>query len=781
MGAIGALARAQFRRRWPALLALGVLGGVVGGAAMAAVTAARRTSTAYDRLAAETSIDHARVLTIPSELGAKVAVLPSVKRSWPADVAIVELEGASIEYEAIVAGGPRPPDLFQPIVVRGRMFRDDAQDEVVLVEAFAEATERDLGARITAKVITAEEFGRFGVGFGAPDGPNVDLRVVGIIRVPGEYRDVGAVFGSPALERFLTPDITAGTAVFTRLHDGPRGIPALRRELDDLQVRTRTDPSIGDLASFELSPTAEARRDVDNTARVLVAGLVAFLGIALVIGGFILVQAFARHHTAEAEEQSIELQLGIGRPQRVLARSAPACVAAVLAGVIAVVIAVAASPGSPIGNLSQYEPHPGVAINVALLAVGTLVLMALILAIDALTTMRAMVAGRASAERSTSSIASRISKFARNLAITIGARFAFEPSRGRSAVPVRSALLGSVMGIAGLIAVSTIGSSIDRLVTEPERWGWRGDALVADIKPADFERFLADERVAALSVSGTANVRLVDGPPVNAYGFRHIKDSVGWTMLEGRMPANALEVVLGPRLARREGVGVGGTMSFAGAAAGSPRTLTVVGIGLGTLNREFFGDNVALTDDGLALVKQTELFYEGKIKHAAGVESEDFVEPLRSELAIVIPERPQPVENLHQLGRLPLLLELLLLGLAIAATGNVVAVGARRRRRDFAVLRTLGMTGRSLATIVVVTALATFLVGAVFGVPAGVGIATWTWRAIASATLVATDADVPITLLVALVPIGVILALLLALRPARRAARLQPGHALRAE
>ena len=42
-------ARSELGRRWKALVALGVIAGIAGGLALAAVDGARRTSTAYAR------------------------------------------------------------------------------------------------------------------------------------------------------------------------------------------------------------------------------------------------------------------------------------------------------------------------------------------------------------------------------------------------------------------------------------------------------------------------------------------------------------------------------------------------------------------------------------------------------------------------------------------------------------------------------------------------------------------------------------------------------------
>ena len=72
MGADGAAvrlwSRSELRRRWPALILLGVLGGLAAGLAMAAVDGASRTETAYERMRAEQLA--ADVVFFPSQVGA---------------------------------------------------------------------------------------------------------------------------------------------------------------------------------------------------------------------------------------------------------------------------------------------------------------------------------------------------------------------------------------------------------------------------------------------------------------------------------------------------------------------------------------------------------------------------------------------------------------------------------------------------------------------------------------------------------------------------------------
>ena len=88
--------------------------------------------------------------------------------------------------------------------------------------------------------------------------------------------------------------------------------------------------------------------------------------------------------------------------------------------------------------------------------------------------------------------------------MTTGVRLAFERGHGRRTVPSRSALTAAVLGAAAVIGATAYAASLDRLVTEPVRWGWAWDLMVE----VDADR--VDEAVAALrdlpEISGVATV-----------------------------------------------------------------------------------------------------------------------------------------------------------------------------------------------------------------------------------------------------------------------------------
>ena len=108
-------------------------------------------------------------------------------------------------------------------------------------------------------------------------------------------------------------------------------------------------------------------------------------------------------------------------------------------------------------------------------------------------------------------------------------------------------------------------------------------------------------------------------------------------------------------------------------------------------------------------------------------------------------------------------------------------MSVRRNRAELAVFKALGFTPRQVSAAVAWEACALALVALLIGVPAGLALATWGWRAIADRLGLESPTIVPIAQ-VAVVALALIaVANLVAIWPGRRAARLRPGAALRAE
>jgi putative ABC transport system permease protein len=129
----------------------------------------------------------------------------------------------------------------------------------------------------------------------------------------------------------------------------------------------------------------------------------------------------------------------------------------------------------------------------------------------------------------------------------------------------------------------------------------------------------------------------------------------------------------------------------------------------------------------------------------------------------------------------PLLLAGVLAVLGAGVLAHLLVTSIRSRRREFAVLKTLGFTRRQLA--VTVACLATTLAGLalVVGIPLGLVAGRWTWRSFADDLGISGVASVPLSALLVLVALALVLANVIAALPARSAARTHPATVLRSE
>jgi ABC-type antimicrobial peptide transport system permease subunit len=145
------------------------------------------------------------------------------------------------------------------------------------------------------------------------------------------------------------------------------------------------------------------------------------------------------------------------------------------------------------------------------------------------------------------------------------------------------------------------------------------------------------------------------------------------------------------------------------------------------------------------------------------------------------PVRPAEIVNARSMRAVPLLVGGLLAGAAFVGLAVAVVVSVRGRRRELAILRALGFTGRQVRTSVRVQAVATIVAALVVGVPLGIAVGRVAWRAFAFRLGVVTDPSTPLWWIVATVAGSLSLGVAVAFFPARLAARINPATALRTE
>jgi putative ABC transport system permease protein len=780
--AVRAIARHELRRRWRALVLLGLAAGLVVGTVAATAAVTVRTATALDRLRTTTAAEDARVqvFTPDPTVAEEVATRPAVEASWAPTPMVGRVPG-SFNYVAILSGPEPPPELFRPVVLEGRRADPRAADEVMVGEAYAEAFGIGVGDVITLDLLTAEEFRQFDVGFGDPDGAHVELTVTGIIRLPPGSLDQNPVIAGSAFNERHGPESGVGRSVFVRLADGRAGLPAFRAEVADLASAVPVVEGGEEIAVVQVSDPAEAASSVEGARRVLVTALAVFGVVATLAGLLALAQAFARHHAGSAPAQRVEAALGLTGRERAAARTMPALVSAGSAALVAVVVTLAAGAIEPLGPLRSLEPTPGwrpdptAAVAAALCAVTVVVLLA------SVTARRAGRRAVTTPPAATSSVRSRGVALARRPAVMAGLWFALLPGRAGRAVPVRTAVVSAVAGVAGLVAALTFTSSLDRLEATPTRWGWPGEVVVVDATPAISAELADDPRTAAVTLMSSSTAIDLEDQPFAAWSLDPVEGELAWTVTDGRLPAADDEVALGPRVAEQLDVRVGDTVTGAG-PSGAGRALRVVGsVIMPRLSPTQLGSDVVVTPAVLAELGTTAAFSEAMVRVQPGVDVVAYRDELAERFEIGVREPPPEVANLAELGALPSLLGAFLALLGALALAHALVVVVRRRAVDLAVLRAMGFTPRQAGAAVVGTGLVTALVGTVVGVPTGLALARLAWWVAASDAGVASDLSVPWAVVALVVPSALVLAAVVALLPARRATRVRPGPLLRAE
>ncbi len=389
---------------------------------------------------------------------------------------------------------------------------------------------------------------------------------------------------------------------------------------------------------------------------------------------------------------------------------------------------------------------------------------------------------RADAAVQESSVVNRVTRVGGSPPTVLGLRFALEAGRGARAVPVRSAITGAMVGVAGVVAGLVFISSLDRLVTSPSRSAIPYDVGIADVTVEELEDEVLDNPlVGDLSYTTSAPLSL-EGTEVDGHAVEDLRGSLDIGVQAGRLPRTPDEITLGLRIARDLDVEVGDTVT-ARNADGEERELAVAGVAVvPTFNGEELGTNALMTPEGLEATATAATFTGAAVVVAPGAGRRR----ARGAPRVAIRGRT-PGDSTR--GAEPR-------AARTTAGGRRGDRGLHRRPgageragggRPSTATRPCGDPGRwasrgeQTAVTVVVMALAIVAIGVVIGVPVGMAVGATVWRATASDAFVLSDAYFRWELLLLPVLGAVVIALVAATIPARQAAAQSSAEGLRAE
>lgn len=753
------------RRRWRATAALSVVVAAVTGVVLAFATGADRTASAPDRYTAERGEGFQAF--VQQQDGrprtAEVAALPGV-----AEVAAFTFvfgvftrpDGSPTPDTIVFTGSHRAAGTR---VVAGREPDPASAGEFVATRGFAEAKGVGLGARFNLLTLTQEQADRGGFESYAKEGalgPRRRAVLVGILDGPSELENPQAIAVLPPT-LLDEPDVALSATIMSVRLDPGTDLAAFRSRLYAL-------PN-GDTLSVEPLEVVSAgiRTAVDGQAK----GLWLLAAVGAIAAVAVLGQVVTRIVRLSPDERRRLEAIGFSRGQLLAEPVGRAGVPIVAGTLLGAGLAAALSGAFPTGFVRRIEPRPGLRIDPAVLAPCAAGLLAALL----VWIVAALVVGRRARGGHPSALVESLATRSGRATVAVGLRFAFTRSRND-----RGSVRATVAGLAGTVAVLVgavvFGASLGRLVTDGARIGNNfefftgsgGDAVPDDLRAT----LTTDPDVAALMLYGVTQARV--GPAtIGLAGMEPVRGDLSPRMLAGRLPSAPDEIALGRLAARRLHAGVGTDLALERSGRVSHFRVTGLAVVPGIEGLDGVGQDSVVTMAGLVRLDP-----EAKAR-AAAIDLRHGAPPgTAARLGLGSNSDASVIVNLARLRSLPFLLAALVGALAVLTLVHVMVTSVRNRRRDIAVLRSLGADRRWITAAVHWQATALALVPLALGAPLGLIIGRMVFEAFAGNVGAVPDASFPFLRLAGVLGGLVLLANVVAAVPARRARRLSPSRLL---
>ena len=813
-------------------MSLFLLIGLVGGVSMGAMAGARRTDSSFPIFLASTNPETLQVFTgidnpalgfttgYNPALDQKIANLPlvlhvAVQVGYDGNIDLSKVRGATVNYRPgetppSVIGGSQGLSMDRVTVVAGRLFSPRKANEAIMNAQAAREWGLHVGSAIAMPFYSdaqANSPNYHGLPYKIASVKIVGLVVFANTVVQDDINALGSgvVMISPTLNNELSRCCAYYSGVALQLKGGATSEARVRAEI------AKATP-IGKLAvgggPTPTTVTEQALRAIEPEAVALgIFAVIAGLAALLIAG--LLVSRVLRVGAAETE---ILRALGADRAI-MLGDELLGLLASVISGaLLAALVAVALSPLAPLGPVRPVYPHRGVDFDWTVLGLGAVVLVVILGSLALLLARREL--RRLASRRASANLIREpaVVRFAATsglpVSAVVGLRFALEPGRGRNVAPLRSAILGALLAVTVLVATVTFGAGLDNLVSHPPLFGWNWDYAL-------FSGFAGQEDLPLHQSADIFNqdkyVKAWSG--VNLLGAKldalHVKfmaerpgAPVGPPLLSGHGLEAANQVVVGRMTLAALHKSVGDTVRLSGGGLKTRRLLIVgtatmtpitSGLEMGS------GALVATSDFPLSLLNVQQQPIPGPnvllIRMRPGTtpsvalrtlgRDERKIDAVKGDPGsaggIVAVLRPAEIVNYRSMGTTPAILGGgLAVGAALALALALIA-SVRQRRRDLALLKTLGFTRRQLASVVAWQSGVAVGLGTAVGLPIGVVLGRMLWNLFAHDINAVPRAIVPLSL-IALIAVGALgLALGVAAVPGRMAARTPTALVLREE
>ena len=561
--------RADLRRRWRSWVVLGLLAGVSVGLACAGIAGARRAENAVPAYARASHLPDAAILAndaaFDASVRARIDALPEVTRSYPFMVAfLLETDREGLDGP-LVPTAPQTAETNYGVIVDGRAPDPNRADEVVVNENVRDRFGLHIGSTYTLvqdPPADASEF-PFALPSRVSEPIHQRVRVVGISKATGDDLDTSP---SSAFYAKYQDQLVGFINEFVDLRGRPGDLARLQNDVERITGKPINVEDAGDLFGT---------RQLKSIADVERTGLLLFALAVLIGAGALVGQALVRAVSAGGADLTTWRALGADRRIARRALVIPATITAVVGAITGVAIAVLLSPRFPIALVRQLDLDVGFHADWLVLLVGAFG--AIVAIVSTAWVTAELRVRRDSARTGRAPFAARWATLnSLPPALLIGSRLATEAGRGRRAVPVRSALIGAIVGVLGVVGCLTFRSGLSDVVHDPQRSGIVWDAGVAGVgvlPPETVATVSNDKAVAAAYDALWARAIKINGTPTPTFGTKPVKGDIHPVVLAGRAPRTATEIALAPTTMKRLGLHIGDRVRVGAAATPNVRVV----------------------------------------------------------------------------------------------------------------------------------------------------------------------------------------------------------------
>ena len=807
--------RAEGRRRWASWLALAALVALVGGTVVVGASAARRTQTAFPDFLARYGYD-AEVYTSTPRLPAPVARWSDVKAVVPTTfyvTADVHAGGQLVPTTPLLVV-ELSPSLVTNVVKLSSGRLPVRADEIDVGYEMQQQFHLHLGSTVVVPFYAPSQRHLVLSSNGTPPahGAVVRFTVVGVaasaIDFPSSSPNYSIYLDDAFADSIGHRSLTV-TLAFVRLANGAADVATFSYQVNHLH-------GTGGFAGIQDNDDQTAA--IEDSIHPQAIGWWLFALLAGLAGLALVGQALSRQSKVAREAYPPFAAIGM-RPGQLFGIGMGRAVVVGVGGAMgALALATALSPLTPVGEARVAEPHGGVVVDPLVFGLGGLAIVLAVLLLGALPAWRAGQVRRFQLreERATGGGASRIAAAAARAgagpSVLVGVRHALERGRGRTSVPVATALVGTAAAVCALVATTVFGASLSTLLTTPRLYGQGFQVVLSNLSGTQVRAISAhlrhDPGVERVTTAVLGNYSTVNGVSVQVTLAVATKGPLVFSVVDGRAPRGMGEVALGTQTMRAVGATLGSTVvvkviGSSGKAVMStfrvvgsmvfPPSIGAGGLGTGavvTLNAGLGavcapGPDVASCRTAVLhkLYAPRNSSWVLAVRAAPTAQGRAIEGTLLSRFSQLSTPLSVPTNlvNFGEAVSFPALLGITLAVFGAATLAHLLLASASRRRREFALLKVLGFVQRQVRASVGWQATTVAVIGIVVGVPLGVALGGLVWRAFASNLGV-----IPVTVVsvgtVALIALGVlVVGNLLAILPATFAARTRPALSLREE